>query len=241
MKKRTRNLLIAAGAALASLIFYVYTNANKNGIVIRHRYSGWRNMNTASTILLALSGAVLVLILAFYGYMNWRQKKMARSEQEQEAQREADLIESKKLRTPEDIRQFIIGICNSRPHCQTAKLIKDQLDEMNGYQDRLERLLEINDTEMAKETVRGMLQQTENEICDDCRSVINAFVVDDVEGFESAARPVYESNAYKLKKAKEFLDNLKMKASEPVTSGDAVQNLEFFGQAINSSTDKEGY
>ena len=241
MKKHARNLLIAAGSALVCLIFYVYTVANKEGLVIRHHYSGWRTLSTVSTILLALSGALLALVVAIYGYKKWQQKQAARFEEKQAAKREADEIESKKLRTPEDIRQFFIDICKARPHCQIAKMIKDQLDEMNEYQARFEKLLEVNNFQMAADNIRKVLQDAEDSICDDCRSAINAYIIDEEAGFEAAAKTVYDRNEFKLGKVKEFLDKLKAYASGKVTSDDAIQNLEIFGEAISASTNKEDF
>ena len=240
MKKHTRNLLISAGVALVCLVFYVYTGANKEGIVIRHHYSGWRTMNTISTIALVLGGALLALSLAIFAFKHWQKRRVARSERELEAKREAELNESKKLRTPEDVRQYFIKICRERPQCQIAKMIKDQLDEMNGHQDRFEKLLEVNDISMAA-NIKQVLQDAEDSICADCKGAINRYIVEDDTGFEETAELVYKRNAEKLEKVQEFLNRLAEFASGQVTGEDAMRNLEIYGETISASMNEEAF
>ena len=240
MKKHTRSLLIAVASAVICLAAYVGTIANKESLIIRYHYSGWRTINTISVIVLAISGVNLVLNLIFSGYKFWRKQKDARSEREQAAQREAELNESKKLRTPEEVRQYFIKICKDRPHCQIAKMIKDQLDEMNGHQDRFEKLLEVNDISMAS-NIRRVLQDAEDSICADCKSAINRYIVGDDDGFEETANQVYKRNADKLDKVKEFLAQLAAFASGNVTSGDAINNLEIYAETIRESMNEEAF
>ena len=240
MKKHTRSLLIAIVSTLICLAAYVGTILNKDGMIIRYHYSGWRTINTISSIVLAISGVNLVLNLIYSGYKYRQKQKDARSEQEQAAQREAELNESKKLSTPEEVRQYFIKICKAKPHSQIAKMIKDQLDEMNEHQDRFEKLLEVNDISSAS-NIREVLQDAEDSICADCKSVINRFIVGDDTGFEETAELVHKRNAAKLEKVKEFLAELAAFASGKITGGDAINNLEIYAETIRESMNEEAF
>lgn len=238
MKRRTRLLLIALGCTLLCLVLYLSTVIGKDGYVIRYHYSGWRTMNTVATILLAVSGAFLALNLAVSAYIKLRSKREKRFEQEQSMERQAKINESKKLRNPEDVRQFFIRICNEKPHYRIAHMIKDQLDKMNEQQTRFENLRETNDISMAANITQA-LQDAEDCICADCKSAINKYIVGDEAGFEVTAEEVYFRNSARLDKVQEFLGQLADFVSGKTEGGDAMNNLEIYAEAIRE-TMKEG-
>ncbi len=239
MKRVTRSLLVTAGATLLSAIFYFYTVANRDGIVIRHHYSGWRTLSTVGTVLLIATGSVFVLNLAFLAYKAMQNRRELRSEEKLAKQREAEINESKKLRNPEDVRTFFIRICNERPHCQIAKMIKSQLDEMNECQSRFNNLREINDISMAQ-NIETLLQDIENGICANCKVAINKYIVGDESGFEETAKRVHKKNGEILEKVKSFLTGLTNYASGSQSDGDdAVRNLTVYEETIRESMNEE--
>ncbi len=242
MKKniRTKLLAIFGVGAIAGVIMKLIAGLNKNNLIIRMHYSGWRNLDTVATAITAFFGVLLLAGVAIGLCLKWREKMAIRSENEQARQLQAEENEAKKLRKPEDVRQFFIRICKERPHCQIAKMIKDQLDEMNEYQSRFENLLEVNDISMAA-NIRRLLQDIEDSICADCKSAINRYIVSDESGFEDTAEKVYKKNMEILEKVQSFLGDLADFASGQSNGEDAIRNLTIYETNIRESMNEEGF
>ena len=241
MKGRTRVLLAGIGSTLLSLIFYLSTIMGKDGLIIRHHYSGWRTMTTIATVLLAISGTLLALCLFVIVYSMLRNKRQMRLEQEQKMEREARMRESKKLRNPEDVRQFFVQICDEKPHCQIAKLILGQLDKMNEHQNNFDNLKEKNDISTVADNIAQALQEAEDSICEDCKSAINRYIVGDEAGFETIGKMVYERNEHTLEKVQEFLSEVAAFVSSKGRGDEAVANLELYAQRMNDAKSEEGF
>ena len=240
MKKNIRSkllLIFGVGAVIGTLL-KLLTDLRKNDLIIRLHYSGWRTLSAATTVVAIIFGALLLAVAVIGLCLNWRNKAAQRSEQELARQRQAEANEAKKLRDPEDVRKFFIRICNERPHCQIAKMIKSQLDKMNEFQSRFENLLEVNDISMSA-NIRRLLQDIEDSICADCKSAINRYIVSDESGFEATAEKVYKKNMEILEKVQSFLDDLADFASGQSCGDDALQNLTDYETTIRASMNEE--
>ena len=241
MKKAIRSLPFTAGATILSAILYIYTVANKEGIVIRRHYSGWRSMTTIGTVSLIVTGIALVLNLAYIAYKSIKHRRSLLSQEKQAKQHEMEISEARKLRNPEDVRKFFIRICGERPHCQVARDIKKQLDEMKEYQQKFANLLEVNDISMSK-NIEMLLQEIEDGICANCKIAINKYIVGDDIGFEEMAKRVYEKNKDTLEKVRSFLGSLTDFAGGNQTEkDDAIRNLAIYEEKIRESINEEVY
>ena len=243
MRRRARARLIAVLGAVACFVAHVGTNIAQDSLVIRYHYSGWRTIHIITTVALVISVAVLAFDLATAGLRKLRQKKAVRIEAESTKRREAEQSESKKLRDPEDIRQFFIQICNcGRSQCAgPARQIVEQLNQMNDHQSTFERLLEINDISAVAESTRKLLQDIEDSICDSCREAINRYIINDFDGFERAAKKIHAKNAAVLTEVQSFLKTMADFASGQNNGEDATRCLASYNETIREAMQREDF
>jgi uncharacterized membrane protein YcjF (UPF0283 family) len=231
MQKRYRSLIFALIIAIIATLFIVLTNVAKDYIIIHFHYRSWSNLTWAARGFAAVSYLFLIARAVVVLLDKIKQAQSQRTRVEQEAER----MQERKLRTPEDIKAFLSGI----GYMGLVTELIDQLSKMDEYQERLNRLFEINDIDSFSNII-PLFQQVENEICDNCRTAINHYVAGGKEEFVDSAEEVVKQNDQLLERIQTVLKALANYISGQVTRDGVSEVLDEFVQALATVQKNEG-
>ena len=231
MQKRLRSLFVALAAAIVTTLLLVLVYVIKDYVIIHFHYRSWSNLVWATRGFACASYIFLVVrIVSVVAHrIQYAQQQRA------QAQREEERMKERKLKTPEEIKEFLLSEIE---YSGIKNRLVEQLSEMDEYQARLNRLFEINDMEAFSHIV-PMFQQVEDEICDNCRAAINHYIAGGKEEFSESAKNVIKQNDLSLGRVKTVLSALADYISGQVSRDSVSEVLDEFVQALATVQNNE--
>jgi len=207
-------ITVAFVARLVSIV-----TVDKTRMIIQRHYSGYRSAIVAMAI-----GTLIMIATTVYIFLKYRKARLqARGEtavsKKHKAVKSRKLVE--KLDTPEEIYGYLKSRLGSESHISDSlrisyKRILAQLDEMNSLQDRLEQLLEVNNSTASLNETRDLLQNVENAICLGVRKAINFQIAGGEAAFLVKIETTQNDNRKLLDEAEGVLINI----AEFINSGE---------------------
>lgn len=231
MQKRYRSLIFALIIAIVATLLTVLIYVVKDYVIIYFHYWRWNILAWAARVLAAVSYLFLVVRAGAMLLDKIKQAQYQRARAEQEAER----MQERKLKTPKDIIAFLTGIGPMKP----ATELINQLSKMDEYQERLNRLFEINDNIGSFSDIIPWFQQAENEICDNCRTAINQYVAGGEEEFVDSAKEAVEQNNKRLEMVHTVLWALAKYINGQVTRDSVVGVMDEFVKALTTVQNDE--
>lgn len=232
MQKRLRSLFVALAMAIIATLLLVLVYVIKDYVIIHFHYRSWSNLVWAARVFACVSYILLVarIICAVSRRIQYVQRQRAQAQQEEKRMQE------RKLRTPEEIKEFLFY--EMIQYSGIKNRLVEQLSEMDEYQTRLNRLFEINDMEAFSDIV-PMFQHVEDEICDNCRAAINHYIVGSKEEFIESAEKVIKQNDLSLGRVKTALSALANYISGQVSRDSVSEVLDEFAKALTTVQNNE--
>ena len=223
LKKNIGWILLAAAAAAALLI----VNASKEWILQNYGTNTFKMYNKILSFIAAAAAGWMIIKLAISSVrIAGEQKDRDRTEREIEELKRRKEIEERSAKAKLNVK----GPLKDEVICERMKswlnedwgrmtttdipaLMSDilrQMDEMNGYQAKLGRLLTNNGADYLDDT-NGVLESVEQSILRKVRKVLNCFVVyettsaEDVQKMRTLLQETRDSNEAQLNNVKDFL------------------------------------
>lgn len=231
MQKRLRSLFVALAAAIVTTLLLVLTYVIKDYVIIHFHYRSWSNLIWAARGFACASYIFLIVrIVSVVAHrIQYAQQQRA------QAQREEERMKERKLKTPEEIKEFLL---NEIEYSGVKNRLIDQLSKIDEYQARLDRLFEINDMDAFCNIV-PMFQHVEDEICDNCRAAISHYVAGGREEFIDSAEKAVKQNDLSLGRVKTVLSALANYNSGQVSRDSVSEVLDEFIQALDTVQNNE--
>ena len=231
MQNRYRSLIYALIIAIIATLFIALTKVARDYIIIHFHYRSWSNLVWAARGFATVSYLSLFVRAGAMPLDKIKQAQHRRARVEQEAER----MQERKLKTPKDIIAFLTGIGPMEP----ATELINQLSKMDEYQERLNRLFEINDNIGSFGDIIPWFQQAENEICDNCRTAINQYVAGGEEEFVDSAKEAIKQNNTRLEMVHTVLWALAKYINGQVTRDSVVGVMDEFVKALTTVQNDE--
>ena len=214
-------------ATVISIAFLVFTYVEKDFIIINQHYRTWVTCTRIAWALLILSVCALAVSFARILIHARKNKEQSRVQQEQERVRSKE----RKLKGSNEIVEYLQNLRKILDQSKNAYKLIEQLREMDGYQERLDNLFEINEMDVFQNIVPAF-QQVEDEMCDSCRSAINHYIAGGEAEFITSSEKVIKENDRRLKKVQEVLTALADYTSGQASQDSVGEVLDGFIQAL---------
>ena len=226
MKKRSN---IIRGVVFAIFILLTLITLLFQSSVIIYYGIGFFNMLFLVVSSLALVSALVfaVPILTYLAKENANNKRLAKEENER-------LLEIQ--RKKEDVRGLTKDLITQESgFAVMGNLILKDMDEIDEYVERNERLFEFND--MSEFTnMKDIIGSVKSAVYHNCRSIVNLYVaLEEGEDFNTEASNILANNQELLDNSKEFLLQMARYTNEQNEDTDAVTTIEGYADAIAQS------
>ena len=226
MKKRSN---IIRGVVFAIFILLTLITLLFQSSVIIYYGIGFFNMLFLVVSSLALVSALVfaVPILTYLAKENANNKRLAKEENER-------LLEIQ--RKKEDVRGLTKDLITQESgFAVMGNLILKDMDEIDEYVERNERLFEFND--MSEFTnMKDIIGSVKSAVYHNCRSTVNLYVaLEEGEDFNTEASNILANNQELLDNSKEFLLQMARYTNEQNEDTDAVTTIEGYADAIAQS------
>ena len=225
--KKTSNII--RGVVFAIFILLTLLTMLFQSSVIIYCGIGFYNMLFLVVSSLALVSA-LVFVMPIVTYLakeNANNKRLAKEENERQLE-----IQRKK----EDVRGLTKDLITQESGFSVmGNLILKDMDEIDEYVERNERLFEFND--MSEFTnMKDIIGSVKSAVYHNCRSIVNLYVaLEDGEDFNTEASYILANNQELLDNSKEFLLQMARYTNEQNEDTDAVTTIEGYADAIAQS------
>ena len=223
IKKNIGWILLAAATGAALLI----VNASKEWILQNYGTNTFKMYNKILSFIAAAAAGWMIIRLAISSVrIAGEQKDRDRTEREIEELKRRKEIEERSAKAKlnvkgplkdeviyERMKSWLNEDWGRMTTTEIPALMSDilrQMDEMNGYQAKLSRLLTNNGADYLDDT-NGVLESVEQNILRKVRKVLNCFVVyettsaQDVQKMQTLLKETRDSNETQLNNVKEFL------------------------------------
>ena len=225
MKKSSVIVTAVFGAA-----FLLVNTVLREYIIIHAHYSTWKSYSTVSLALFAVSAAFTV----FKAVSKAKKAKDAKIETaKQELEEESKKREKKReINTPEGVYKYICyELMSDKEITPECHRLLSQLDDMNKAQAKLDNLLDMNDM-TGLEQSKIVLQRIEDDMCSECRTLINKYIVGGAAPFKQNVEKSYNLNAKRLEKVQALLNTMAEYANGKISGSDATAFLESYMSVI---------
>lgn len=253
LKKNIGWLLVAVLSLLPMLI----VAANSTAII---QNTGVHTLNAARVISYIVAGAgvllAVIMLIVSAARISGEQQDKARTERELEELRKMQELEERNAKAKlnvkgplkddvilERMRSWLNEDWGRMTTTHIPALMSDilrQMEDMNGYQAKLSRLLTNNGADYLDDT-NGVLESVEQSILRKVRKVLNCFVVyetdrvEDVQKMQSLLEETRDSNETQLNNVKEFLFAITDFLNKQGDDNTGAEKLEIYKKTILES------
>ena len=200
----------------------------RSELVVRYGIGVYRVIRGV-LVSLAIIGGILFACEIVYDARIDRERKRRAAEKQR-----AENAPAYRPTTPELIRKGLAKAQGEHPTFPFDRCVM-QMDRMDGFQERLHKLLTENDLKAFSYT-EDILQDAENEMCGDIRAFLNYLIV--LED-DRPAIPRYEAmlarNETRFTHIQELLVTLADFVSENMSQGDAAAKIRVCNEAIRET------
>lgn len=246
--KKKSNALKVSGVLLAiALVIKLLTAAFKDTIIV---YSGIRTftaISTVSTAFLVVAGIVFVLFLIIRVSSQAKERK-AKMIQDVENDKGPDLRMKGDLdpeRVRESLRSSSAEWAND-PYVESAcKAIYKNMDDMDGYQAKLKKLLDSNGADALRDT-EEVLNKVEQHICRNVRKLINIMTVLDSGNANdralilTTAKNCTDDNNKLLESTRNFMMAVSQFLNTQGEDGGTIQEIESYKKILTDQIQEGG-
>lgn len=228
MKKK---IIISVIISIVLMILLILLNTVlKDYIIIQNHYSTWRTFNIVSWVLFILS--VIWCVFRVVRNLIIKHKNKLENIQDEIEIKERLEKRKKEINTPEGVYKYIsTELIWDESISSKCRHLLQQLDEMNAAQARLDNLLDMNDM-TGLEQSKIVLQRIEDDMCAECRTLINKYIVGGAKSFEEDYSKSYALNAERLEKVQALLNTMAEYANGKISGSDATAFLESYMSII---------
>ncbi|MBQ3348397.1 hypothetical protein IJG90_02675 [Candidatus Saccharibacteria bacterium] len=219
-KKPRRHLILMLVGLILVIVFgvgwKVINLTAEPELIIRFHYSGFRVIQNIANVLLYASAALMGTNtgLLIRDYSKYRKEKMTADTSMREAkEKREDERKKNPLTTPEGIHRYIQDVkteffsSNSKMY-HLAATVLGQLDKMNEFQDKLDKLFSANDISGLGDA-RDLLQDIEDAICMvSTKRLINYYIVGGGDAFLEHVERTISDNQLLLDQASGVLSDI---------------------------------
>lgn len=202
------------GLAACMVIWLLVTVLNESALIIQLGVRLFTALRLAAILVLIACGVVVFWGLFQTSATKAREmEELARQTAEENRYETSDSYANESL-TPDSIRGHLERLGRRNPGLRaTVERGLEQMDQMDSYQARLHRLLNMNEAEYLRNT-EAVLDDVEIYLCKNLRNVINFCIVaggDDGDAYlsasgEAAAKRNLAENDQTLQTVQKFLD-----------------------------------
>lgn len=250
-KEARRHLIwMLVGLVLTLLFSAGWTNIApmiEPGITIRFHYSGFKLIqNIVNVCLYASAGWTGISFgLLLRDYQKYQKKKKVDHSRLEQIQRQRQNEQRKtSLATPEGIYNCILQMRNefSFANSKTFRMmdtIKEQLDEMNRLQEKLDKIFAVNDMADLGDA-RNLLQDIEDAVCmASTKRLINYYIIGGENALFEHAEQTISDNELLLTQARGVLTDIVEYVNGDKTIDDISKHIAIFRKTIQNFMKEE--